>query len=106
MLLNKTLVALSLLVIFGSAQAQMTDSGSHNNRFWNTGIFGAFGPGTNMTFFPGVIIGWSSNIGKHNIGTDLRFTWPRDDAPYSSEVPVEAGIRFHFLVPHHAIFLF
>ncbi len=96
MLLNKTLVALSLLVIFSSAQAQMTDSGSHNDRFWNTGISGTFGPGTNMNFHPGVIVGWSSDIRKYNIGTDLRFTWPRDDAPHPELGSAEAEYGFIF----------
>ena len=77
---RKMLTLLSLLVLIGSAQAQTTDPGPCKDRFWSTGIFGAFGPGTNMTFFPGALVGWSSNIREYNVGTDLRFTWPKDDA--------------------------
>lgn len=77
---RKMLTLLSLLVLIGSAQAQTTDPGPRKDRFWSTGIFGAFGPGTNMTFFPGALVGWSSNIREYNVGTDLRFTWPKDDA--------------------------
>lgn len=76
---RKMLTLLSLLVLIGSAQAQTTDPGPRKDRFWSTGIFGAFGPGTNMTFFPGALVGWSSDIKEYNIGTDLRFTWPKDD---------------------------
>lgn len=77
---RKMLALLSLLVIFNSTQAETTDPGPRKDRFWNTGIFGAFGPGTNMTFFPGALVGWSSDIKEYNVGTDLRFTWPKDDA--------------------------
>ena len=77
---RKMLTLLSLLVLIGSAQAQTTDPGPRKDRFWNTGIFGAFGPGTNMNFFPGALVGWSSDIKEYNVGTDLRFTWPKDDA--------------------------
>lgn len=76
---RKMLALLSLLVLIGSAQAQTTDPGARKDRFWNTGIFGVFGPGTNMTFFPGALVGWSSDIKEYNVGTDLRFTWPKDD---------------------------
>ena len=77
---RKMLTLLSLLVLIGSTQAQTTDPGPRKDRFWSTGIFGAFGPGTNMTFFPGALVGWSSDIKEYNVGTDLRFTWPKDDA--------------------------
>lgn len=76
---KKMLTLLSLLMLIGSAQAQTTDPGPRKDRFWSTGIFGAFGPGTNMTFFPGALVGWSSDIKEYNVGTDLRFTWPKDD---------------------------
>ena len=60
MLIKKVLVLLSLLVMFGSARAGMTSSDSYND--WNIGLFGAFVPRTNMNIYPGVFIGWSSNI--------------------------------------------
>ena len=39
---RKMLTLLSLLVLIGSAQAQTTDPGPRKDRFWSTGIFGAF----------------------------------------------------------------
>ncbi len=93
--LKKMLALLSLLVMFGSAQAQMTDSAPSKDWFWNTGIFGAFVPGTSINFYPGMYIGWSSNIRKYNVGADFRLTWPRDNVPYT-ENPGESEYGFIF----------
>lgn len=69
------LILLSTLVMFGSTQAE-----SGNHRSWNTGMFGTFIPFKDTTpiFHPGVTAGWSSSVGKYNLGADLRFTWPVD----------------------------
>lgn len=107
MLLKKMLTLLSLLVLVGSSQAETTDSGLGKDRFWSTGIFGAFGPGTNMTFFPGASVGWSSNIKEYNIGTDLRFTWPKDDALQWPSNDIEV-FQYGFIFcpsPHDASYL-
>ena len=98
---RKMLTLLSLLVLIGSAQAQTTDPGPRKDRFWSTGIFGAFGPGTNMTFFPGALVGWSSDIKEYNVGTDLpffKFSLYHDRFSNPGELyvmPITIGISYH-----------
>lgn len=94
MLIKKVLVLLSLLVMFGSARAGMTSSDSYND--WNIGLFGAFVPRTNMNIYPGVFIGWSSNIRKYSVGADFRFVWPSDRPHTASESFQEAEYVFVF----------
>ncbi|MCY3681249.1 MAG: hypothetical protein OXH16_07620 [Gemmatimonadetes bacterium] len=95
MLIKKVLVLSFLLVMFGSAQAEMTSSDSYKG--WNIGIFGAFVPHKNMNVYPGVFVGWSSHIKKYSVGADFRFVWPSDRPHTASEVFQEVEYFFVFL---------
>lgn len=95
MLIKKVLVLSFLLVMFGSAQAEMTSSDSYKD--WNIGIFGAFVPHKNMNVYPGVFVGWSSHIKKYSVGADFRFVWPSDRPHTASEVFQEVEYFFVFL---------
>ena len=84
--MKKMLAILSLLMMLGPAQAE---------QYWVAGISGFVIIGESIKAYPGALVGWSSDIRKYNMATDLTLSWPRESLPYTEQPKdTEYGLVF------------